>query len=156
MKPNKTNLNFFHSILHLYLGCEFLMWYDNGNKITRDKISMVSESVMFAEYESEYWFDSPKEIKLILLPILEIKKEHFKGYRNLCKKIWNSDNSHFIVDTPKSLTYAIKNGYDMFDLLDKGVAIHPNDCTQYELGKEYQKLTDTNNPFTFEEIILNK
>lgn len=112
--------------LKYYLGWGFRVWYKDGTIEDDCIINLLdSENGVFG-FRNDVYFFTPdfKDFKLILKDPADMLVKERKQYKELCKKILDSSGKLLhIVDTPQSLHYAICKGYDMFGLIESGLAI---------------------------------
>lgn len=132
-------------IVKLYLGCEFEITTPYWVKVVVvDSVNIDGAGWICAFHAKDDFieiepFDGTCTIKPILWDAADLyqTKTHKEIYDGLCKRISDTGGkTYYKTDTPQSLLWAIKNKYDMFDLIENGLAI---DRAEYERGLRDKK-----------------
>jgi hypothetical protein len=108
--------------LHLYLGCE--MMYE-GEISTLESVS--SSGLVGDENRDESgegWYDV-SDIKPILRPLSDMTDEEAKVMQPMFAK-YHKDGKQGIEFCAKITTYALQKHFDLFGLIDAGLAIDKN------------------------------
>jgi len=127
-------------IIHLYLGCEVQVTWEDGDIQTYKLQSVHDHGFIFGQnidpkakhkdFEFELdWLDEPRpkvKLQLVLHHVHDLPEDNLKQYYRLTKKIATSLEC-VTVDTPESLHFLLKNYVDAFDLIEKKLAIRPAD-----------------------------
>lgn len=114
--------------IQFYIGCRCLnTWFSEGHSeynpgwILSGYDSFANRPFHLVTEVDETWTDS---IKPILRDILDMTDEEKPVYHSLCREA--TDGVHAIVvryDTPESFHYLLKQGFDLFGLLDAGLGV---------------------------------
>lgn len=123
--------------LNLYLGSEFY-FLTNGIKYHGTIECVMSTGCVGSNYiDATMCLSEMREgddFKLILTAPTNLSSAQKNKYYSLTKKVKNT-----IVDTPDSLRYCLSLGVDMFDLIEKGLAVDKR-CVTYKniIEKNYK------------------
>lgn len=130
--------------LNLYLGSEFY-FLTNGIKYHGVAGSVMDTGCCSGNIDATMWLNETRDdedFKLILIAPTDMSEAQKKKYYSLTKKVENT-----IVDTPDSLRYCFSIGVDMFDLIEKGLAVDKKNVV-------YKKIIEKDYKNEDEEIII--
>lgn len=122
--------------LNLYLGSEFY-FLTNGIKYHGIVESVMEHGCYGNDIDATMWLNEIAEeddFKLILTDTRDMTITQKNKYYSLTKKVKNT-----IVDTPESLIYCFSIGIDMFELIERGLAVNKK-CVIYKkiIEKDYK------------------
>lgn len=102
--------------LHLYLGCEVVTLEENYN-FPDLKLDCVSglHCKLGSESRNLYWKVWPNQFKLLLRPLSDISDEERVEYKKTKK--------YYSQDCPESFRYLLSKGFDLFGLIEAGLAV---------------------------------
>lgn len=116
-------------VLFMYVGSICTVYWSN-NETMVGQLEFVQSFGSFYVYnkktEQEFYGELSENDYRILIHLkhpADMPKEDKAEYKSLCHKIPGKPLNVTYCDTPQSLLWGIKNGYDMFDLIDTGEAI---------------------------------
>lgn len=117
-----------NDILHYYMGVEMMYasHHEPQNATYVLKHQNISEAIQFG--------DRP-----ILRMIRDISKEEEKTYHSICGE--GTDGVHVVVvrfDTPESFHYLIKQGFDVFELIESNQAIDAKTISNGQIPQSKQ------------------
>lgn len=111
-----------------YLGCRCLnTWFPVGHAMYDNEWKLDGyrehspKPYLLGNTEDETWTDS---IKLVLRKITAMTEEEKNAYHLLCGE--STDGVHSVVirhDTPESFHYLLKQGFDLWDLIESRLAV---------------------------------
>lgn len=115
-------------IVPYYLGCKCVNnWFPENHELYNNNWQLASIDINSPKPyrldtgEDYTWTDS---IKLILRKIEDMNNEEKNEYHSLVGE--TTDGVHVVVirhDVPASFHWLLKNGFDLFDLIENGLAI---------------------------------
>lgn len=132
--------------LNLYLGSEF--YFSTGGAKYHGTVESVTDTGCIGSnfIDAIMFLDEigpEDEFKLILISPMDMSATQKNKYYSLTKKIGDTID----VDTPESLRYCFSIGVDMFDLIEKGLAVDKKHVT-------YKKITEKDCEGNDEEITV--
>lgn len=115
-------------VIHYYsMGTRFL--YKDANETLSGRLEGLNAGFFTCgDDDVGVWYEleifSEGDFKLILRHMSDMTKEEKEMHRSLCNNVRDiAGKTMRIVDTPASLHYLIRNGFDAFDLIENGYAI---------------------------------
>jgi len=117
----------FKDYAHLYLGCELTVpkRYNFGGIVTDlEKATMVSVWDEFIKFEQITGFHPIENFKPILRPLSDMTKEEIEciSKMNITKEAYDMTVCEFA----KVTKWHLEKGFDLFGLIDAGIAIDKN------------------------------
>lgn len=114
--------------IHYYIGCRCLnTWFAIEHKLCdsdwrlRAYDSAAVKPYMLENNHNVTWTDS---IKPILRRLEDMTEEEDKIYHSLCGIAnFNADSVNITHDTPESFHYLLKQGFDLFSLIQNNLAV---------------------------------
>lgn len=124
--------------IHYYYGCEFIA---NGMRYTIDRIDRLIKGTRQNPFGREVWNDfEPHKIKLVLRRLEDMTEEEARGFLNHAKPhseyifhnehavCWQYQGSKseiwFLFGPPAGFHYLLQQSFDLFGLIDAGLAIN--------------------------------
>lgn len=117
--------------LHLYLGCEceaLVKYSETSQKWVKGYLAGIVKGKPQAQLYDAFgnaWelLHETEEIKPILRPLPDLTNDEAKvlGYNRAID--WWRDHGHFGTHSAKNFAYLLKQGFDLFGLIESGLAI---------------------------------
>jgi hypothetical protein len=105
--------------LHFYMGCKFITDNSEG-EVNPETIRFIYPMI-----EKGY------NVQLVLRKLEDWTAEELKTYNTLKGKKTDGVHAVYIAyDTPQTFNYLLKQGFDLFNLIDAGLAIDAKTMTQ--------------------------
>jgi len=110
--------------LHLYLGCEVMLWTDATNPVFEpERKRLVIDAKVYDHITLKTALDVGA--KLILRPLSDMSEEEAKelGLNDLAKILYHGTQRVFSFD---QVRYLLSKHFDLFNLIGEGLAIDAN------------------------------
>jgi hypothetical protein len=107
-------------VWYYYMGQQYRAVFNSG-EIIEHFIEFTGCDVYIPTKGAHFHLDDKdlKSFKLILTHADDMSEAHKEEYYSLCKQIEDSNGKiYFTVDTPLSLEFLLRNGYDAFNLIE--------------------------------------
>lgn len=113
--------------LHLYLGCDCIGYYKIRDEDVGEVVVELKKKLLRVGVDGQAWLSGNvrvTEFKPILRPLSSITKRELAFLEGTRRPI--TDGVHTVVvnvDTPDSFQFLLSNHFDLFGLIERGLAI---------------------------------
>lgn len=109
--------------LHLYLGCDVMLWTDAQNPVFKPERKKLIAGRSETAFEISIYTAYQVNVKLILRPLNSMTDQDHERYKGI---YFSMDNKlmHWFNDIHFEMTrHWLKEGFDLFGLIEAGLAI---------------------------------